>query len=47
MKIIAVIYATSEAAKRKPEKKNSGLYGIQTLDLCDMRNWMKTCTDIK
>ena len=22
-------------AKRKPEKKNSGLYGIQTLDLCD------------
>ena len=34
MKIIAVIYATFAAAKRKPEKK-SGLYGIRTLDLCD------------
>ena len=32
--IIAVIYATFAAAKRKPEK-NSGLYGIRTLDLCD------------
>ena len=26
--------ATFEVAKRKPEK-NSALYGIQTLDLCD------------
>ena len=38
--IIAVIYATYAVAKRKPEKnsereKNSGLYGIGTLDLCD------------
>ena len=33
-KIIAVIYATYAVAKGKPEK-NSGLYGIQTLDLCD------------
>ena len=33
--IIAVIYATYAVAKRKPEK-NSGLYGIGTLDLCDM-----------
>ena len=32
--IIAVIYATFAVAKRKPEK-NLGLYGIQTLDLCD------------
>ena len=32
MKIIAVIYATFAVAKRKPEK-NSGLYGIRTLDL--------------
>ena len=32
--IIAVIYAPFAVAKRKPEK-NSGLYGIQTLDLCD------------
>ena len=32
--IIAVIYATFAVAKRKPEK-NSGLYGIRTLDLCD------------
>ena len=32
--IIAVIYEPSAAAKRKPEK-NSGLYRIQTLDLCD------------
>ena len=31
-KIIAVIYATYAVAKRKPEK-NSGLYGIRTLDL--------------
>ena len=30
--IIAVIYATFAAAKRKPEK-NSGLCGIRTLDL--------------
>ena len=41
MKIIAVIYATFAVVKRKPEKttttttKNSGLYGIRTLDLCD------------
>ena len=34
MKIIAVIYATFRVAKRRPEK-NSGLYGIRTLDLCD------------
>ena len=34
LKIIAVIYATYAVAKRKPEK-NSGLYGIRTLDLCD------------
>ena len=27
-KIIAVLYATYAVAKRKPEKKNSGLYGI-------------------
>ena len=33
-KIIAVIYTTYAAGKRKPEK-NSGLYGIRTLDLCD------------
>ena len=33
LKIIAVIYATYAVAKRKPEK-NSGLYGIRTLDLC-------------
>ena len=32
--IIAVIYASFAVAKRKPEK-NSGLYGIRTLDLCD------------
>ena len=32
--IIAVIYATLTVAKRKPEK-NSGLYGIRTLDLSD------------
>ena len=31
---IAVIDATFANAKRKPEK-NSGLYGIRTLDLCD------------
>ena len=34
LKIIIVIYATYAVAKRKPEKKNSGLYGIRTLDLC-------------
>ena len=34
MMIIAVIYATFAVAKRRPEK-NSGLYGIRTLDLCD------------
>ena len=33
-KIIAVIDATFTVAKRKPEK-NSGLYGIRTLDLRD------------
>ena len=33
-RIIAVIVATFAVAKRKPEK-NSGLYGIRTLDLCD------------
>ena len=42
--IIAVIYATFAVAKRKPEK-NSGLYGIRTLDLCDtgatLANWEK------
>ena len=32
--IIAVIYTAFTVGKRKPEK-NSGLYGIQTLDLCD------------
>ena len=32
--IIAVIYATYTVAKSKPEK-NSGLYKIQTIDLCD------------
>ena len=32
--IIAVIYVPFAVAKRKPEK-NSGLYGIRTLDLCD------------
>ena len=32
--IIAGIYATFAAAKRKPEK-SSGLYGIRTLDLCN------------
>ena len=31
--IIAVVYATFAVAKRKLEK-NSGLYGIRTLDLC-------------
>ena len=43
MKIIAVIYATFVVAKRKLEKKNknknkkkeSGFYGIRTLDHCD------------
>ena len=37
MKIIlcARIYATFAVVKRKPEKKNSGLYGIRSLDLCD------------
>ena len=35
-KIIAVIYATYAVAKRKPDK-NSGLYGIRTLDL-DLRS---------
>ena len=31
-----VRYATFAVAKRKPEKKKSGLYGIRTLfDLCD------------
>ena len=33
--IIAVIYATLAVVKRKPEKKNSGLNGIPTHDLCD------------
>ena len=32
--MIAVIYVTFVVAKREPEK-NSSLYGIQTLDLCD------------
>ena len=32
--IIAVVKATFAFAKRKPEK-NSGLYWIRTLDLCD------------
>ena len=32
--IIAVIYASFAVAKRKPEK-NSGMYGIRTLDLCE------------
>ena len=32
--IIAVIYVPFAVAKRKPEK-NSGLYEIRTLDLCD------------
>ena len=32
--IIAVIYATFAVAKRKPEK-NSGLYEIGTLEICD------------
>ena len=32
--IIAVIYTTFTVGKRKPEK-NSDLYGIRTLDLCD------------
>ena len=29
------MHATFAAAKRKPEK-NSGLYGIRSLDLCDI-----------
>ena len=33
--IIAVIYATFAVAKKKARKKNSGLYGIRTLDLCN------------
>ena len=33
LKIIAVIYATFAVAKGKPEK-NSGLFGIGTVDLC-------------
>ena len=33
--IIAVIDATFAVAKKKPEK-NSGLYGIQILDLCNI-----------
>ena len=33
-KIITVVYATFAVAKRRPEK-NSGLYGIRTLDPCD------------
>ena len=32
--IIAVIYATFAVAKRKPDK-NSGLYGIRTINPCD------------
>ena len=32
--IIAVTYTTLTAGKLKPEK-NSGLYGIRTVDLCD------------
>ena len=32
---MAIIWATYAAAKRKPEKKNAGLYGIRTLDVCD------------
>ena len=32
--IIAVFYATFAVAKRKPEK-NSGFYGIRTLNFCD------------
>ena len=28
-------HATFAVAKRKPEKKNSSLYGIRSLDLCD------------
>ena len=38
MKIISCvrIYATFAVAKRKPEKKNSGLYGIRSLDLCSL-----------
>ena len=32
---MAVTYATFAVAKRKP-KKNSGLYGIRTLALCDI-----------
>ena len=32
---MAVIYATFAVARRRPEKKNTGLYGIQNLDLCD------------
>ena len=30
-----IIYATFAVAKRKPEK-NSGLYGIRTLNLCQL-----------
>ena len=32
--IIPVIYTTFTVGKKTPEK-NSGLYGIRTLDLCD------------
>ena len=34
MMIIAVIYKTFAAAKKKPDK-NPGLYGIRILELCD------------
>ena len=32
---MAVIDATFAVAKREPEKTNSGMNGIQTLDFCD------------
>ena len=48
-KISAVIDTTFAAAKRKPEKKKSGLYGTQILYLCDTRcssltNWVNKPT---
>ena len=33
--IFAVMNNTQIVVKRRPEKKNSGLYGIWTHDLCD------------
>ena len=43
--MFALIYATYAVAKRKPEK-NLCLYGIRTLDLCDMYVCMYVCKSL-